>query len=182
MAALGDTSRTCASGSCSAWLSKSAATVAGSALSSAITNNSLGPAGRSMPGPPGKLETNALAAATQALPGPAIRSTGAISPAPNASAAIACAPPTVQMVSIPQVAAASAMAGSSPPLARGGVTTVSIFTPATRAGIASISSVENSGARPPGMYKPALDRGRHIFSTVSPGIVSTDTGDGRVAR
>ena len=165
----GETSSTCASTSCSAWLSRSAATVAGSALSSAMVINSDGPAGRSMPGPPGSDETNALAAATQALPGPQIRSQRGISPAPNAKAAIACAPPTVQISSMPAISAASATARSSPPSGRGGVTTVSRSTPATRAGMASISRVENNGALPPGTYSPALDSGRHCLATLRPG-------------
>ena len=55
-----------------------------------------------------------MAAATLALPGPQIRSTGRRSPAPNASAAIAWAPPTVQIASTPHSSAAKAHVASLP--------------------------------------------------------------------
>ena len=73
-----------------------------------------------------------------------------MSPAPKARAAIAWAPPIVQIAVIPQMSAASAMTGSSPPSGRGGVTTTISPTPAARAGIASIIRVEKSGVLPPG--------------------------------
>ena len=61
------------SGPCSAWVMRSAATRSGSAGGAARTMPSDGPAGRSMPTSP---QTSILAAVTQALPGPTIRSTG----------------------------------------------------------------------------------------------------------
>ncbi len=61
------------SGPCSAWVTRSAATMTGSAASSARTIPSDGPAGRSIPTRPA---TSSFAAVTQALPGPTIRSTG----------------------------------------------------------------------------------------------------------
>ena len=59
-------------GPCSAWPSRSAATSSGSALSSAITATSDGPASRSIPTRPNSWR---LASATNALPGPTIMST-----------------------------------------------------------------------------------------------------------
>ena len=66
-ASSGVTSRAGESGPCSAWVRRSAATVAGSAVASASTRPSDGPAGRSMPTSP---TISILAAVTQALPGP----------------------------------------------------------------------------------------------------------------
>ena len=63
------------SGPCSAWASRSAAHSAGSAVSSAITMTSLGPAGRSTAT---RLDTSSFAAVTHLFPGPTILATGAI--------------------------------------------------------------------------------------------------------
>ena len=68
-----------ASGSCSAWAMRSMATSAGSAVSSATTQTSEGPAIISMPTSP---ETIFLAAATYALPGPVILHTGSMDSVP----------------------------------------------------------------------------------------------------
>ena len=68
------------------------ATSDGSAVSSATTHTSEGPAIMSMPTSP---ETIFFAAATYALPGPVILATGAMLSVPYASAPTACAPPTV---------------------------------------------------------------------------------------
>ena len=51
----------------------------GSAVSSAITSTSLGPAGRSVAT---RLETRSFASVTQRLPGPTILATGSISSVP----------------------------------------------------------------------------------------------------
>ncbi len=67
------------SGPCSAWLRRSAATCAGSAVSSATTMTSVGPAGMSMAQ---ESRTSSLAAVTQALPGPTILSTRVIDSVP----------------------------------------------------------------------------------------------------
>jgi hypothetical protein len=91
------TSTEAAIGSCSAWLIRSAATKRGSAVSSAITMISVGPASESIPITP---LSSRLAAATQMLPGPVTRSTGSQTDvpsgfrAPYAYIAIAWAPPT----------------------------------------------------------------------------------------
>ena len=74
-AALVVTSMHSESGPCSAWASRSAAQSSASAVSSATTSTSLGPAGRSMPTRP---ETRSFAAVTQRLPGPTILSTAGI--------------------------------------------------------------------------------------------------------
>ena len=72
----GVTSRTVSSPlPCSAWARRSAATCPGSAVSSASTTISLGPASLSISTCP---RTRRLAAATKALPGPTILSTAAI--------------------------------------------------------------------------------------------------------
>jgi hypothetical protein len=65
----------CASRSCSACASRSAATNGGGPTSSAITSTSEGPAGRSSAAPAGSAATICLAAVTQAEPGPKILST-----------------------------------------------------------------------------------------------------------
>ena len=79
-----------ASSSCSAWLSRSAAIQAGPARVGDHDDLD-GPAIRSMPTRP---NTWRLASATYALPGPTILSTAPMVAVPNASAAIAWAPPT----------------------------------------------------------------------------------------
>ena len=76
---LGVTSTLAASTSCSAWLIRSAATYAASALSSASTAISVGPASESMPMRP---LSNRLAATVWMDPGPVTRSTGRQGPAP----------------------------------------------------------------------------------------------------
>jgi len=64
---------------------------------------------------------------------------GRIGPAPKASAAQACAPPTRQISVTPASCAAANTAGSSLP---GGVTMAIRSTPATRAGTAFINTVD----------------------------------------
>ena len=71
------TSTAAASGSCSAWLSRSAATYAGSAVSSARIRISVGPASESMPTRP---LSSRLAVTVQIEPGPVTRSTRAHGP------------------------------------------------------------------------------------------------------
>ena len=71
-----------------------------------------GPASMSMPTAP---NTCRFAAATYRFPGPTILSTARIGPAPNASAAIACAPPTVHTSSISASLAATSTSGFSSP-------------------------------------------------------------------
>src|SRR5205807_8861050 len=92
------------------------------------------------------LLTNCLAAVTYLLPGPEIFSTRGIEFVPYARAAIACAPPTRAILSMPRT---FAVANSS---AFGLGQTAAIFgTPATWAGTAVMTSVDTSENRPPGM-------------------------------
>ena len=63
---------------------------------------------------------------------------------------MAWAPPISHRASRPASAAAKIMAGWGSPEAEGGVTATRRPTPATAAGMASISRDENSGADPPG--------------------------------
>ena len=76
---------------CSPCAQTSSAIQSGFAVPSATTINSLGPA---IPSIPTADDTSRLASCTYRLPGPAIRSTRPIASVPNASAAIAWAPPT----------------------------------------------------------------------------------------
>ena len=127
----GVTRMTCAAASCSAWLSRSAATMLGigavvgddQQLARAGGHVDGGAAGQggdhaSSPRPPRRCRVRT-----------SCRRAGS-SPAPKARAAIACAPPTVQIASMPHRSAARAMTGSSPPSGRGGVTTTISSTPA----------------------------------------------------
>ena len=113
---------------------------------SAITRISDGPATESIPTRP---NTSRLAVDTQALPGPTILSTAGMLCVPQARAATAWAPPMVQIRSTPASRAAASTAGSSSPRGAGTVITTSP-TPATRAGIAFISTDDGYAARPPG--------------------------------
>ncbi len=110
---------------------------AGSAVSSASTTSSLGPASMSMLTRPA---TCCLAAVTQRLPGPTMQSTAGTAPAPNASAAMAWAPPTVSTASAPATWAAARVIGAG----RGEATQTS-ETPAARAVTAVISTLEGRG-------------------------------------
>ena len=51
-------------------------------------------------------------------------------------------------------------------------------TPATCAGITFISTLDGSGARPPGTYRPTRPTGRCRRVTVPPGTTSTVTSAG----
>src|SRR6187549_858713 len=89
--------------------------------------------------------TSAFADATHRLPGPTILSTRGTDSVPYASAAIACAPPSLNSLETPASIAAAITTGSG----RGHTATTS-RTPAATAGMAVISSDEGSGYRPPG--------------------------------
>ena len=69
-------------------------------------------------------------------------------------AAIACAPPTLNTRRRPHAAAAYSTAGATQPCLFGGVHRITSGQPAVSAGTASISTVENNGAVPPGIYSP----------------------------
>ena len=90
-------------GPCSAWPSRSAATSSGSAVSSAMTATSVGPATRSIPTVP---KSWRLASATYALPAPTMMSTGSTPSSPKAIAASAWTPPSARIWSAPDVAIA----------------------------------------------------------------------------
>src|SRR5947209_10091535 len=94
------------------------------------------------------------------FPGPATTSTRGIDSVPYAIAAIACAPPARYTVSTWAIAAAARIASGTVPSRRGGVASTTSSTPATRAGMAVISTVDGYGARPPGAYTPARRTGR----------------------
>ena len=66
-------------------------------------------------------------------------------------AATACAPPTAKMRSTPHRSAAKSTSGAIFPPRPAGVQSTTSPHPAIRAGRASISTVEKSGALPPGM-------------------------------
>src|SRR5690348_11936867 len=97
-------------------------------------------------------EINAFAAATYALPGPTILSTRGIVAVPYASAAIACAPPTLNRrtpraarVPRPDVARPASNAAAMTVASGFGQTTITSPTSATIAGMAVISSEDGSG-------------------------------------
>ncbi len=58
----------------------------------------------------------------------------------------------------------------------GGEHRTTFWHPAMRAGVASISTVEKSGAEPPGIYRPTDETGRVTCWQRTPGWVSTSTG------
>ena len=88
---------------CSAWLTRSVATMCGSALESARIRLSVGPAIMSMPTRPNSMR---LASATYWLPGPISRFAFGRSNRPNVIAATACTPPIAMIASAPQTLAA----------------------------------------------------------------------------
>ena len=75
------------------------------------------------------------------LPGPVILSTLGTLSVPNASAAIAPAPPMRKMRSTPATSAAATISARILPPREGGVAMTISFTPATFAGIAFMSTV-----------------------------------------
>ncbi len=136
----------------------------------------------SMAGPPGTADTCCLASVTQPLPGPNSLSQRGTRAVPSAIAAIACAPPRRNTVSMPHRRAANSTAGSTLPSTRGGVHSTTSRQPASCAGTPSISAVEGSGALPAGTYRPTRVTGRWMRSQTTPGAVSTRTGAGMAAR
>ena len=85
-------------------------------------------------------DTRAFASATHVLPGPTMRSTRGMVPVPYARAATACAPPTRNTRSTPAIFAAASTTASGL-----GQTAMTSATPATRAGMAVMSSEDGSG-------------------------------------
>ncbi len=136
------------------------------------------PAGRSNAAPAGSPATSCFAAVTQALPGPKILSTLGIEAVPYAIAAIACAPPTLKTVSTPHNCAATRTAALARPSRFGGVHSTRCGQFAIRAGTASITTADGSGAEPAGTYRPTAAIGRMIRSHFTPGMVSICMGCG----
>ena len=126
---------------------RSAATSAGSAVASAITRVSVGPGSTLTPVNP---NTSRVASTTQAFPGATTTSQRGTEAVPTAMAAMACAPETANTRSTWATWAASAITGSMPFAAAAVQTTIS-RTPATRAGMAVMSTDEASGPDAPGM-------------------------------
>ena len=69
---------------------------------------------------------------------------------PYAIAATACAPPMAKTLSTSAILAAARTVGSGRPSLAAGEHKITSLTPATRAGIAVISTVEGNGTLPPG--------------------------------
>ena len=176
IAASGVSRITCESGPCSACDSRSEATNAGVAPASAITSTSEGPAGMSMAAPSRRWLTCRLASVTKALPGRKIFATRGTLSVPNAVAAIACAP---RPETLPARRTAAPHTGSH---RRSAAASTALPGGSRRcAGVASISTVENSGADPPGIYRPTESIGRVTCWQRTPGCVSTSTGGSRCA-
>src|SRR5690606_1191655 len=90
-------------------------------------------------------------------------------------AAMACAPPTLKMRVIPHKEAANRMASCTFPFLFGGVQSTISLHPAIDAGTPSMSTVENNGAEPPGMYNPTFSMGLVSRQQVTPLVVSIFT-------
>lgn len=121
------------------WYAAQAAIFIGSAIAGAL-------AARLAPGRP-----LAVAATTHGLPGPTIFSAGFTVSVPKATAATACAPPTLYTVSTPARRAATSVAESTEPSGVGGVTMASSGTPATTAGTAVIIVTDGKAPLPRGI-------------------------------
>ena len=115
---------------CSAWPTRSLATISASALSSAITATSDGPAKTSMPTLPNSAR---LASATNLLPGPTITSAGLPVNRPSAMVAMACTPPRVMMTSAPARSKAYSRYGCMGPPRKGPEQAMIVCTPAALA-------------------------------------------------
>ena len=166
------------SGPCSACDSRSQQTAVTSASSSAMTSTSDGPAGISLAAPPGRAAICCLASVTQALPGPNNLAQAGMLSVPSPIAAMACAPPTLNTRLIPQRDAAAKMAGATCPFLSGGVHRITCSQAAICAGIASMITVDISGAVPPGTYRPTGEMGKYLASQRKPGAVSMLMGAG----
>ena len=117
--------------------------------------------------------TSCFASVTYGLPGPKILSTLGTLSVPKAIAATAWAPPMRKMRVIPHSRSARRTSGATEPSLRQGVQRMRSRQPARAAGTASISTVENRGALPPGMYRPTRRIGTGRWMQTTPGAVST---------
>ena len=86
---------------------------------------------------------------------------------------MACTPPALNILLTPATFAAISMAGFTLPSFPGGVQSTISLHPAILAGVASISTVEKSGAVPPGMYSPTFSMATLFCQHTTPGAVST---------
>src|SRR5437764_1051469 len=82
-------------------------------------------------------------------------------------AATAWAPPTRYTSSTPARAAAARMPSLTVPSGPGGEQSTTSPTPATRAGMAVISTLDSSGARPPGTSTPGRSTSRGVDARAS---------------
>ncbi len=85
---------------------------------------------------------------------------------------MAWAPPALNTFVTPHKRAAYKIAVFIFPFLSGGVQSIISGHWAMRAGIASIKTVENKGAVPPGMYKPTRLMGMLFCQHSTPGMVS----------
>src|SRR5215213_9552616 len=120
-----------------------------------------------------------FASCTNALPGPTITSTDCTDSVPNASAAMAWAPPIRYTSVTSHRTHAARITGCALPPGPGGAQTATSRTPATRAVTAPITTVDGYGARPPGTYTTARRTGCSTIATVWPSGSSTVTGSSR---
>ena len=100
---------------------------------------SVGPASESIRTSP---ESCRFASVTYAFPGPTMTSTRGTVSVPMASAATACAPPASKIRVAPAMRAAAATSGRMLPSCRGGVAMITSGTPASRATLAVMMTVE----------------------------------------
>jgi hypothetical protein len=145
MSASGVSRITCESGPCSACDSRSEATKSGVAPLSAITSTSDGPAGISMAAPSRRWLTWRLASVTKALPGQRFYRLSAPIRCQSQSRNRLRAPHFKDFLYTAELRRIENFIGNR----RRGAEH-HFLQPAMRAGVASISTVENSGAEPPG--------------------------------
>ena len=88
-------------------------------------------------------------------------------------APMACTPPALKIWLTPAMRAATRTAGLTLPSLLGGVQSTISRQPAILAGVASMSTVLNNGAVPPGIYKPTLSMATLFCQQVTPGWVLT---------
>ena len=87
--------------------------------------------------------------------------------------AIACIPPTLKILLIPQSFAVYKISAGRLPFLFGGEHIIISLHPAILAGIANIKIDENKGAEPPGIYNPTLSIPYFFCQHTTPLVVST---------
>src|SRR5262249_21364176 len=113
-----------------------------------------------------------------ALPGPKILSTFGTLSVPYAIAAMECAPPILNTVSMPHSSAATSTAGFTPPFVVGAEQSTRFGQPTSCAGTPLMITAEGSRDTPEGMERPPAGIGRTPRSQRTPGIVSSERGAG----